>query len=41
MDQAIQLHGPMTRFLQQDMYVGASMPDSVRALKAALEGQAP
>ncbi len=40
LDQAIALHGPMTRFLQQDMYVGASMGDSVRALKSALEGQA-
>ena len=40
MDQAIQLHGPMTRFLQQDMYEGAAMADSVRAMHAALEGQA-
>ena len=40
LDQAIQLHGAMTQFLQQDMYVGASMADSVRAMQAALEGQA-
>jgi flagellum-specific ATP synthase len=41
LDQAIQLRAPMTRFLQQDMHVGASMADSVRALKSALEGQTP
>jgi len=41
MDQAIQLHGSMTRFLQQDMFVGVSLDDSVRAMQGALEGQAP
>jgi flagellum-specific ATP synthase len=41
MDQAIQLHGSMTRFLQQDMHVGVSLGDSVRAMQGALEGQSP
>lgn len=41
MDQAIQLHGPMTRFLQQDMHVGAALAESVRAMQGAMEGQAP
>ncbi|MBL8336734.1 MAG: flagellar protein export ATPase FliI [Rhodoferax sp.] len=40
LDQAIQLHAPMSRFLQQDMHEGASYSESVRALKATLEGAA-
>ncbi len=39
MDQAIQLHAPMTQFLRQDMHERASMVDSVRAMDAALQGQ--
>jgi flagellum-specific ATP synthase len=39
MDQAIQLHAPMTQFLRQDMHERASMVDSVRAMDAALHGQ--
>ena len=37
MDQAIQLHGAMTGFLQQDMYAAAVLPDSVQAMQSVLD----
>ena len=37
MDQAIALHDPMMRFLQQDMFEAASMQESVTDLTATLE----
>lgn len=36
MDEAIALHEPMTRFLQQDMFEAASMDSSLSAMRAAL-----
>ncbi len=39
LDQAVELHGPMTRFLQQDMFESAGMEDSWRGLAAAMQPQ--
>jgi flagellum-specific ATP synthase len=36
LDEAIALHDPMVRFLQQDMFEPANMPNSVRDMGAAL-----
>jgi flagellum-specific ATP synthase len=37
LDEAIRLHEPMMRFLQQDMYVGASMDESVQKLSETIQ----
>ncbi len=36
LDQAIRLHGPMERFLQQDMFEGTTMAQSLQGMHAAL-----
>ena len=36
LDQAIHLHAPMASFLQQDMYVSASLSQSVDEMSAAI-----
>ncbi len=41
LDEAIALHEPMTRFLQQDMFEAANMVSSVRGMGASLVKQAP
>jgi flagellum-specific ATP synthase len=39
LDQAVGLHGAMTRFLQQDMFESAAFEDSWRGLQGALAGE--
>jgi flagellum-specific ATP synthase len=37
LDEAIRLHDGMARFLQQDMFVSATLEDSVREMEAAID----
>ncbi len=37
LDEAIRLHGPMSEFLQQDMYAGAGFAQSVQAMAATIQ----
>lgn len=37
LDEAIRLHGPMTEFLQQDMFVSSTLGDSVSEMMATME----
>lgn len=37
LDEAIRLHGPMSEFLRQDMYAGASFADSLKAMGEAIQ----
>lgn len=39
LDEAVDLHAPMTRFLQQDMFESASMQDSWQGLAAAMSAE--
>ncbi|MBX9873027.1 MAG: flagellum-specific ATP synthase FliI, partial [Burkholderiaceae bacterium] len=37
LDEAIRLHAPMSEFLRQDMYAGASFADSLKAMGEAIQ----
>jgi flagellum-specific ATP synthase len=39
LDQAVSLHEPMTRFLQQDMFESCGLEESWQALSAAMDGR--